>query len=262
MPRAPAPRRPCPTARSPSPSRSRSTSSARRTARKLSREPKPSRSAPASPSSRSMWPRKRPARSVRAHSPLPPCAPWTSRPVSAEERGKVAHGGELMARAKAMQPRGPIGVAKAGAISQEKGTERIFAFATAIAAVYSSRPNRLTEPDDPARTRTRLFRHPRRRRQALRAVSRRILAQARPRNGLPLRLRQRAHGSRLPLGADPRGIWRRGPEVVGSDRDFGGDPSQRLQRRRLPRPDVHHGHGAATRQQGAKGKMAAADRER
>ena len=108
----------------------------------------------------------------------------------------------------------------------------------------------------------RICRHPRRCRQALRPVPRRILAQARPRDGLSLRLRRRADRGRLSLGADPRGIWRRRSETVGRGRDPRGDPARRLQWRRLPCPDVHHGHAAAARQRRAEGKMAAEGRHR
>ena len=48
-----------------------------------------------------------------------------------------------------------------------------------------------------------------------------------------------------------------GPEAVGRGRDPGRDPARRLQWRRLPRPDVHDGHGAAARQRGAEGEVAA-----
>ena len=40
----------------------------------------------------------------------------------------------------------------------------------------------------------------------------------------------------------------------------GGDPERRLQRRRLPRADVHHGHRAAARQRRAEGALPAQDR--
>ncbi len=78
----------------------------------------------------------------------------------------------------------------------------------------------------------------------------------------PFGLRRCADASRLPLGADPGGIWRRGPEAVGGGRDPGRDPARRLQWRRLPRPDVHDGHRAAARQRRAEGQMAAEGRER
>ena len=64
------------------------------------------------------------------------------------------------------------------------------------------------------------------------------------------------------VGADPRGIWRRRAAAVGRGRDPRGDPARRLQRRRLPRPDVHHGHGAAARQRRAEGEVPAEDRQR
>jgi enoyl-CoA hydratase/carnithine racemase len=40
------------------------------------------------------------------------------------------------------------------------------------------------------------------------------------------------------------------------------DPRQRRQRRRLPRPDVHHGHCAPPRQRGAEASVLAEDRDR
>ena len=46
----------------------------------------------------------------------------------------------------------------------------------------------------------------------------------------------------------------------GGRRHHGGDPGLRLQRRRLPCPDVHHGHAAAARQRRAEGALAAAHR--
>ena len=53
-----------------------------------------------------------------------------------------------------------------------------------------------------------------------------------------------------------------GPHHDGRRRDHGGDPRGGLQRRRLPRPDVHDGHAAAARQRRAEGALAAADRAR
>ena len=78
----------------------------------------------------------------------------------------------------------------------------------------------------------------------------------------PDSVRRRADGGRLSLGADPGGIWRRRPETVRRLRDPRGNPARRLQWRRLPRPDVHHGHAAAARQRRAEGEMAAEDRQR
>ncbi len=120
-----------------------------------------------------------------------------------------------------------------------------------------------TEPHDRTRhSARRSYRHPRRRRKALRAVSRRVLAQARPPDGLSEGIRRRADGGRLPLGADPGGIWRRGPEAVGRGGDPRRDPARRLQWRRLPRPDVHDGHRAAARQRCAEGEVSAEGRDR
>ncbi len=51
-----------------------------------------------------------------------------------------------------------------------------------------------------------------------------------------------------------------GTEAVGGRRDPGGNPARGLQRRRLPRPDVHDGHAAAPRQRRTKGQVAAAHR--
>ena len=59
----------------------------------------------------------------------------------------------------------------------------------------------------------------------------------------------------------PEGIRRLRPHHVGGGRDPGGNPSRRLQRRRLPRPDVHHGHGAAARQRRAEGEISARHRQ-
>ena len=55
---------------------------------------------------------------------------------------------------------------------------------------------------------------------------------------------------RLSGGIDPRGVWRLGPAAVRRSRYSGGDTARGLQRRRLPRADVHHGHAAAARQRG------------
>ena len=76
---------------------------------------------------------------------------------------------------------------------------------------------------------------------------RRILAQARPRDGLSDGVRDGADRKRLPLGADPRGVWRRRPHALGGGRHHGGNPAPGLQRRRLPCPDVCDGHRTAPR---------------
>ena len=108
----------------------------------------------------------------------------------------------------------------------------------------------------------RLPRNPRGGGPAVRAVPGRILARARSREPLPERIRERADRGRLSLGADPGGIRRLGAAAVGGRRDPRGDPARRLQRRRLPRPDVHDGHGAAARLAGAEAEVPARDRRR
>ena len=64
------------------------------------------------------------------------------------------------------------------------------------------------------------------------------------------------------VGADPGGIRRLGAAAVGGRRDPRGGPARRLQRRRLPRPDVHDGHGAPARLAGAEAEVPARDRRR
>src|SRR3954452_24735860 len=54
----------------------------------------------------------------------------------------------------------------------------------------------------------------------------------------------------------------RRPEALRGSRDPRGNPARRVQWRRLPRPDVHHGHAAAARQRATKSAMAAEDRQR
>ena len=66
----------------------------------------------------------------------------------------------------------------------------------------------------------------------------------------------------LPRRPDPRALRRQRPRHRRGCGDPGGDPRVRLQRRRLPRPDVHHGHAAAARLGGAEAGLPAADRER
>ena len=71
----------------------------------------------------------------------------------------------------------------------------------------------------------------------------------------PQRIRRCADPGRLSLGADPRRIWRRRAETIGRGRDPGRNPARRMQWRRLPCPDVHHGHaccGTAATEQKAK----------
>ena len=97
--------------------------------------------------------------------------------------------------------------------------------------------------------------------RAVRGFSRRVLARARPRARLSERVRGRADQGRLPRRADPGGIRRQRPEHDGGGRHHGGDPRVGLQRRRLPRADVHHGHGAAARQRRAEGALPARHRQ-
>ncbi len=132
-----------------------------------------------------------------------------------------------------------------------------------VSSPFHGRPGLPDVPSTDDRHRTRRpCRHPRRRRQTVRPVPRRILAQARSRDGLSVRLCRGADQGRLSLGADSGRIWRRRPENLRGHRDPRGDPPRRLQRRRLPRPDVHHGHRAAARQRRAEGKVPAEDRQR
>ncbi|MCK7533436.1 MAG: acyl-CoA dehydrogenase family protein, partial [Marinilabiliales bacterium] len=65
--------------------------------------------------------------------------------------------------------------------------------------------------------------------------------------GLPGGLRRRADQGRLAGGADPAGVRRLGPRPGRGLGDHGGDQPLRRQLRRLPRPDVQHGHAAAPR---------------
>ncbi len=64
----------------------------------------------------------------------------------------------------------------------------------------------------------------------------------------PARVRRGGHQGGLSLGADPGGIRRLRPAARRRRGDPRGDPARRLQRRRLPRPDVHHGRAAPARQ--------------
>src|SRR3977135_1522044 len=69
-------------------------------------------------------------------------------------------------------------------------------------------------------------------------------------------------GGSLSLGIDAGRIWRRRAKPVRGRRDPRRDPARRMQWRRLPRPDVHHGYAAAARQRRAESQMAAPDRQR
>ena len=60
-------------------------------------------------------------------------------------------------------------------------------------------------------SRRNVSRNPRSRAQAVRRLSRRVLAGARSRARLSDRVREGADRGGLPVGADPRGVWRVGP---------------------------------------------------
>ena len=64
---------------------------------------------------------------------------------------------------------------------------------------------------------------------------------------LPGGVRAGAHRRGFFGRADPRALRRQRARHRRGRGDPGRDPRVRLQRRRLPRPDVHHGHGAAAR---------------
>ena len=75
-------------------------------------------------------------------------------------------------------------------------------------------------------------------------------------------LRRCADQGRLARRDDPAGIRRLGPGPGRGFRDHGGDQPLRRQLRRLPRPDVQHGHAAAPRLRGAEAAVPAQDRHR
>src|SRR5262245_29195252 len=102
---------------------------------------------------------------------------------------------------------------------------------------------------------------PRRRPRAVRKISRRVLARARSRARVPDRVRAGADRSRVPRRSHPGGVWRQRAHHAGSGRHHGGDPRRRLQPRRLPRPDVHHGYASAAWQRGAEAKVSSRDRQ-
>ena len=60
--------------------------------------------------------------------------------------------------------------------------------------------------------------------------------------GYPTEFVQGADRGRLARDPDPGGIWRLGARHLGGGGGARGSPARRLQWRRLPRPDVHHGH--------------------
>ncbi len=105
-------------------------------------------------------------------------------------------------------------------------------------------------------------RYPRRRRADLHGLRQRLLDRTRQGLGIPPRLCGRADPRRLSRRAHPRGIWRRGPAARRRRRDPRDDPCLGLQRRRLPRADVHDGHAAAARIGGAEAALPARHRIR
>ncbi len=86
--------------------------------------------------------------------------------------------------------------------------------------------------------------------------------QAGPGTRLPDGVRDGADRSRLPRRADPGGIRRRRPAAVGRGGDPGDGAGRGLQRRGLPRADVHHGHDPAARHRRAEDGIPAEDRHR
>ena len=107
-----------------------------------------------------------------------------------------------------------------------------------------------------------LARNPRGGGQALRAISGRVLAGARPGADVPDRIRAGAHRHRIPLHPRSRGIRRQRAPDFRRRGGAGGNSPRRLQRRRLPRPDVHHGHGPAPWQRCTKAALAAGNCDR
>ena len=91
-------------------------------------------------------------------------------------------------------------------------------------------------------------------------VPQRVLGEARPRERLSDRVRRCADRGRLPRRADPGGVRRRRAAAVGRLRHPRDHPRDGLQRGRLPRADVHHGHGAAARQRRAEAEVPAGHR--
>jgi hypothetical protein len=96
-----------------------------------------------------------------------------------------------------------------------------------------------------ADARRRARRDPRGRPPDLRAISGRILAEARSGDGLPDRVRLRPGRGRVPRCVDPGGVWRCGSQPVRCSRDSRGDSAVWLQRRRLPCADVRDGDAPA-----------------
>ena len=78
----------------------------------------------------------------------------------------------------------------------------------------------------------------------------------------PTRVRAGAHRHGLPLHPRSRGVRRQRPAVVRRRSGARGDSLRRLQRRGLPRPDVHDGHRAPSWQRGAEAALSARNRNR
>ena len=105
-------------------------------------------------------------------------------------------------------------------------------------------------------------RHPRRRARALRQIPRRLLARARPRARLSEGIRRGAYRGRLSRRVDPGRLWRQRPDYRRRRRNPGRSACRRRQRRRLSRPDVHHGNDPAARQRRAEAELPAENRQR
>ena len=115
-------------------------------------------------------------------------------------------------------------------------------------------PSRVDGDDD------RLCRDSRSRRAAVCRFPGPLLARARSRARVPQGVRRRVVRRRLPGGADPRAVRRLRARHRRRERRARGDPQERLQRRRVPRADVHDGHAAEARQRGAEARVSAVDR--
>ena len=87
--------------------------------------------------------------------------------------------------------------------------------------------------------------------------SRQLLACARGKAGLSDRVRRSADQGRASWIIDSRRIRRAGHAARCRGGNAGGNPCLRLQRRRVPCADVHHGHGVASRQPGTEAEVSA-----
>ncbi len=104
--------------------------------------------------------------------------------------------------------------------------------------------------------------HPRRGPRPLRAVPRRVPPRDRREARLPGGVRRCPDQGWVAGGADPHRLRRLGARTGGGQRDHGRDQPGGRQFRRVPRPDVQHGHAAAPRLRGAEAEVPAAHRER